>query len=90
MRPARAGSVSRGARERGIDVRGGAASIAKGAGDRVKTDRRDAIRLVRLRAIRELSFAFVPTVADEQSRDLVRALRRVRPRDHSLGHHVGA
>jgi len=49
-------------------------SIPKGPGDRVKTDRRDAIRLVRLLAAGELSFAFVPTVADEQFRDLVRAI----------------
>ena len=44
-------------------------------GDRVKTDRRDAIRLVRLLAAGELSFAFVPSVEDERFRDLVRASR---------------
>jgi transposase len=71
--------LARAARERGIDVRVVApGSIPKGAGDRVKTDRRDAIRLVRLLAAGELSFAFVPTVADERFRDLVRAIEDVR------------
>jgi transposase len=67
--------LARAGRERGIDVRVAApGSIPKGPGDRVKTDRRDAIRLVRLLAAGELSFAFVPTVADEHFRDLVRAI----------------
>src|SRR5215218_193125 len=79
MRQARPGSASRAARERGIDVRVAApGSIPKGSGDRVKTDRRDAIRLVRLLAAGELGFAFVPSVADEQFRDLVRAIEDLR------------
>ena len=53
-------------------------SIPKGSGDRVKTDRRDAIRLVRLLAAGELTFAFVPTVADEHFRDLVRCIEDIR------------
>jgi transposase len=70
--------LARAGRERGIDVRVAApGSIPKGPGDRVKTDRRDAIRLVRLLAAGELSFAFVPSVADEQFRDLVRAIEDV-------------
>jgi transposase len=44
----------------------------------VKTDRRDAIRLARLLAAGELSFAFVPSVEDEHFRDLVRAIEDVR------------
>jgi transposase len=65
--------------ERGIDVRVVApGSIPKPAGDRVKTDRRDAIRLVRLLAAGELRFVFVPTVADEQFRDLVRCIEDAR------------
>ena len=60
--------LARAARERGIDVRVVApGSIPKGPGDRVKTDRRDAVRLVRLLAAGELRFAFVPSVADEHS-----------------------
>jgi transposase len=71
--------LARAARERGIDVRVAApGSIPKGPGDRVKTDRRDAIRLVRLLAAGELSFAFVPSVADERFRDLVRCIEDVR------------
>jgi transposase len=66
-------------RERGIDVRVIApGSIPKGPGDRVKTDRRDAIRLVRLLAAGELGFVFVPTVEDEAFRDLVRCIEDVR------------
>src|SRR5215204_4761871 len=71
--------LARAAREHGIDVRVAApGSIPRGPGDRVKTDRRDAIRLVRLLAAGELSFAFVPSVADEAFRDLVRAIEDVR------------
>jgi transposase len=70
---ARAGS------ERGIEVRVAApGAIPKGAGDRVTTDRRDAIRLARLLAAGELQFAFVPSVADEAFPDLVRAIEDVR------------
>ena len=66
-------------RERGLDVRVIApGSIPKGPGDRVKTDRRDALRLVRLLAAGELSFAFVPTVADEAFRDLIRCIEDLR------------
>jgi transposase len=71
--------LARAARGRGIDVRVAApGSIPKGPGDRVKTDRRDAARLVRLLAAGELSFAFVPSVADECFRDLVRCIEDAR------------
>jgi transposase len=71
--------LARAARERGIDVRVAApGSIPKGPGDRVKTDRRDAVRLARLLAAGELGFAFVPSVADEHFRDLIRAIEDVR------------
>jgi transposase len=53
-------------------------SIPQASGDRVKTDKRDAIRLVRLLAARELRFAFVPTVADEAFRDLIRCIEDLR------------
>src|SRR5919202_452147 len=67
--------LARAATGDGLEVRIAApGSIPKGPGDRVKTDRRDAIRLVRLLAAGELSFAFVPSVADEHFRDLVRAI----------------
>jgi transposase len=71
--------LARAGRERGIDVRVAApGSIPRGPGDRVKTDRRDAARLVRLLAAGELTFAFVPSVADEGFRDLVRAIEDAR------------
>ena len=48
--------LARVGREHGVDVRVVApGSIPKGSGDRVKTDRRDAVRLVRLLAAGELS-----------------------------------
>src|SRR5918999_1152140 len=71
--------LARVGRERGIEVCVAApGSIPKGPGDRVKTDRRDAGRPVRLLAAGELSFAFVPSVEDECFRDLVRAIEDVR------------
>jgi transposase len=71
--------LARAARERGIDVRVVAPGlIPKGSGDRVKTDRRDAIRLVRLLAAGELHFAFVPSVEDEAFRDLIRCIEDLR------------
>jgi len=71
--------LARAGTERGIDVQVVApGSIPKGSGDRVKTDRRDAIRLVRLLAAGELSFAFIPSVADEAFRDLIRCIEDLR------------
>jgi transposase len=71
--------LARAARERGIDVCVAApGSIPRSPGDRVKTDRRDAVRMVRLLAAGELRFAFVPSVADERFRDLVRCIEDVR------------
>jgi transposase len=48
-------------------------SIPRRSGDRVKTDRRDAIMLARLARAAELSAVRVPDGADEAVRDLVRA-----------------
>jgi transposase len=71
--------LARQARRCGLDVRVVApGSIPKGPGDRVKTDRRDAIRLVRLLAAGELHFAFVPSVQDEAFRDLIRCIEDAR------------
>ena len=67
--------LARVAEQRGLDIRLVApGSIPRAPGDRVKTDRRDAKRLVRLFAAGELSFAFVPSEADERFRDLVRCI----------------
>lgn len=48
-------------------------SIPKRSGDRVKTDRRDALMLARLARADELSPVRVPNLQDEAVRDLVRA-----------------
>jgi transposase len=64
---------------RGIDVRVVAAGkVPRASGDRIKTDKRDAERLARLLAAGELRFAFVPSVADEQFRDVIRAIEDCR------------
>jgi transposase len=47
--------------------------IPKKPGDRVKTNRRDAIKLARLMRSGDLTPVYVPTVADEAIRDLCRA-----------------
>jgi transposase len=71
--------LAREAKARGIDVQVVAAGkVPRASGDRVKTDRRDAERLARLLAAGELRFAFVPTVADERFRDVIRAIEDVR------------
>lgn len=54
------------------------AQMPKKAGDRVKTDRRDAVQLARLLRSGDLTPGYVPAVADEAIRD------RVRARDDSL------
>ncbi|HUA06443.1 MAG TPA: IS110 family transposase [Solirubrobacteraceae bacterium] len=53
-------------------------SIPRKPGDRVKTDRRDAERLVRSLLAGELSFVRVPTVEEEQFRDLARCREAAR------------
>ncbi len=55
-------------------------SIPKRAGDRIKTDRRDAMLLARLSRSGDLASVRVPGAADEAVRDLVRARENaVRP-----------
>ena len=52
--------------------------IPRKPADRVKTDARDAERLARLLAAGELAFVRVPSVEEEQLRDLVRAREDLR------------
>lgn len=52
--------------------------IPRRPGERIKTDRRDAVKLARLDRARELTPVHVPTVEDEAVRDLVRAREDVR------------
>jgi len=47
--------------------------MPKKPGDRVKTDRRDAIQLARLARSGDLTAVYVPKVEDEAMRDLTRA-----------------
>jgi transposase len=47
--------------------------IPKKAGDRVKTDRRDAVQLARLMRSGDLTPVYIPKVEDEAIRDLTRA-----------------
>jgi transposase len=54
--------------------------VPKKAGDRVKTDRRDAMQLARLMRSGDLSLVYVPQVEDEAIRDLTR-VREVTIRD---------
>ena len=71
--------LARAARDAGIDLRVVTPGLVpKRPTDRVKTDRRDAVRLARLLAAGELSFARVPTLAEEAFRDLVRAREDIR------------
>jgi transposase len=71
--------LARVARERGIDVRVCAPGlIPRKPTDRIKTDARDAERLVRQLAAGGLSFVRVPTEEEEALRDLVRAREDVR------------
>lgn len=72
-------ALARAAAERGLDVRVVAPGlIPRKSSDRVKTDRRDAVRLARLLAAGELTFVRVPSVEEECFRDLVRAREDLR------------
>jgi transposase len=53
-------------------------NIERRPGDRIKTDKRDAIRLARLSAAGELRLVWVPSEAQEQLRDLVRCREDLR------------
>jgi transposase len=71
--------LARAAAARGLQIRVVAPGlIPRKTTDRVKTDRRDAVRLARLLAAGELSFVRVPSEAEEHFRDLVRAREDLR------------
>lgn len=63
--------------------------IPRGPSDRVKTDQRDAERLVRLLMAGELHRVNVPSVEEEGLRDLVRAREDLRGELMSARHRVG-
>ena len=58
------------------------------AGDRIKTDRRDAIRLAQLYRAGELTPIYIPTDEDEALRDLVRAREVVKEEQLRARHHL--
>jgi transposase len=71
--------LARAAEQRGVDLRVvSPGQLPRSPSDRVKTDRRDAIRLARLLAAGELRFCRVPSVEQERFRDLVRAREDIR------------
>jgi len=57
--------------------------------DRVKTDKRDAIRFARLLAARELTLVTIPSVEREQLRDLVRCREDIRVDLMRARHRIG-
>ena len=63
--------------------------IIRPAGDRVKTDARDAVLLARLLRMDELVAVRVPTVVEEAARDLVRARDDARVELMAARHRVG-
>lgn len=67
--------LARSGRDRGIDVQVCAPGLipAGGPGSRIKTDARDAMKLARLLAAGQLPMVTVPTVPQENVRDLIRA-----------------
>jgi len=62
--------------------------IPKRAGDRVKTDRRDAVRLARLYRAGELTPVRVPSEAEERTRSLVRCRGALTREMLASRHHV--
>lgn len=62
--------------------------IPRRAGDRVKTDRRDAIQLARLMRSGDLTPVYVPEIEDEAIRDLSRAREAARDDLNSARHRL--
>jgi transposase len=82
--------LARRARAAGIDMQVCAPGmIAKGPGDRVKTDKRDALKLARLHAAGQLVLVHVPALEHEQLRDLARCREDVRGDLMRARHRIG-
>src|SRR4029450_10922081 len=76
--------IARRLRQLGHDCQGVAPSqIPKRAGERIKTDRRDARKLARLFRAGELTAVYIPEPTDEAIRDLCRASDAVDDRRRS-------
>jgi transposase len=65
-------------------------SVPRPSGKRIKTDRRDAIKLARLARSNDLSVVRVPGPADEAMRDLVRAREDAVREQRNGRHHLKA
>jgi transposase len=82
--------LARAAAAEGLDLRVCSPGHAKRSPqERIKTDKRDAIRLARLLAAGELTLVEVPSIADEQVRDVVRAREDVRGDLMRTRHRIG-
>jgi transposase len=82
--------LARRARARGIEMSVCAPGRTdRRPGDRVKTDKRDAIRLARLLAAGELAIVTVPSLEREQLRDLVRCREDIRADLMRARHRLG-
>jgi transposase len=82
--------LARAAAAEGLDVRVCSPGQAKRSPQqRIKTDKRDAIRLARCLAAGELTLVDVPSVAEEQVRDVVRAREDVRGDLMRVRHRIG-
>ncbi len=82
--------LARRARAEGIEVAVCAPSkTERPPQDRVKTDKRDAIRLARLLAAGELTLVRIPSVEREQRRDLVRCREDIRVDLMRARHRIG-
>lgn len=82
--------LARRARAAGIDMQVCAPGmIAKAPTDRVKTDKRDALKLARLHAAGQLVLVHVPALEHEQLRDLSRCREDVRGDLMRARHRVG-
>lgn len=82
--------LARAAAAEGLDVRVCSPGHAtRGPQERIKTDKRDAIRLARLLAAGQLTLVDVPSVADEYVRDVVRAREDVRGDLMRVRHRIG-
>jgi transposase len=76
---------------KGIDCTVVAPSLVpKRSGDRVKTDRRDALSLARLHRAGELSAVYVPGEEDEAMRDLLRARQDAKISERKAKQQLGA
>ncbi|MGC9222137.1 MAG: IS110 family transposase [Solirubrobacteraceae bacterium] len=82
--------LARRARARGIEmVVCAPGRTERRPGDRIKTDKRDAVRLARLFAAGELAIVTVPSVEREQLRDLVRCREDIRADLMRARHRLG-